>query len=1012
MKKQNILHFWRDIEIFNLPDFNKKAFPLDKNKPFPWEVERETKEGKKWIYTLIFGKIPKRKIINHITNSLESNAINSWEEPVNGHSCISALVLNEEGTPNKKSYALASYISGIKHLKDKEDLSKVADYLSKNQENHEERYNSFNKEDSSSEGKVTWEYIQSEIAFLKKKTPWLEDDINVYLLEKQIPKNDEPDAYFLNSFYLDDLNRLLSDNSNYSETLKQYLTLSEDNENRKDLVLKKDLLLETINPENMSSGKWASSPEYGLYTAQLGAVNTIFSELRNSSGIQGVNGPPGTGKTTLLLDVVAEVIVERAKVISDLGCNGIFEIKGYNKIDKEKGGYINIYNLNQQLRNNFGIVVASNNNSAVENISKELPSKGKIEEKYFPEANYFAECSQDLINEESWGILAGALGNTKNKNSFKYNFWDSGKDEETYKFKSFLESHLNKDAEKENRRAFEKSSNDFHSLLREFEEFKEIASSFHSKLSKFKKYKEEERKLNKKLRKINQELSTHTEEIDKLGKKIKELKEKVNHIQLGIQLLSKQKPFFFFFHKLFSSKKFKEWNKEQEHLYSKYKSLSSQIENYDKELTKKEKEKLNIIKHLEDINRQLSKISNFFISYYKEKDTLIKKDGKYTIKKENLCDLEFQNKGLDEIHLLNPYHSKKIAILRSCIFLKALELHKYAILVNAKKIRHNLISFFDLISGQVKVAKDLSSNLWDSLFLSVPVVSTSLASASRLFPNLDTNQIGWLLIDEAGQATPQSAAGIIQRSKRCVIVGDPLQVEPVVTIPQKLVTDLRTNKNVDVCWSPHATSVQKLADRISIFGTYMGNDNVEEKIWTGFPLRTHRRCENPMFKIANEIAYSNQMVKAIKEDTKDGFIGNSCWFNIEGTSITNDHVVKEEIELLKQKIAKLKTTNYEGDIYVISPFKSVANYCSNVFRKDKKVSSGTIHKFQGKEADVVFIVLGSDPQSPGARNWASKYPNMLNVALTRAKKRCYVIGNQKLWGECSYFDTMLEILNQ
>ena len=316
-----------------------------------------------------------------------------------------------------------------------------------------------------------------------------------------------------------------------------------------------------------------------------------------------------------------------------------------------------------------------------------------------------------------------------------------------------------------------------------------------------------------------------------------------------------------------------------------------------------------------------------------------------------------------------------------------------------------------MTSGWVKVDAEISQNLWDSFFFCVPVVSTTLASAGRLFPNLSKEQIGWLLIDEAGQATPQSAAGIIHRAKRCVIVGDPLQVEPVVTMPEKLTTKIRNEHKVSLNWSPYQVSVQQLADRVSTNGTYMTTGDSDEKIWTGFPLRTHRRCDDPMFSIANEIAYSNQMVNGIDENSKEVFIGKSSWFNVS-TEITlvNKHVILEEITLLQQKIQELRDVGYSGSIYVISPFKSIANYCKNTFRTDEKVSCGTIHKFQGKEANIVFLVLGSNPQSSGARNWASQKPNMLNVALTRAKKRFYVIGNKNLWGSCDYFNVMVNTI--
>ena len=61
---------------------------------------------------------------------------------------------------------------------------------------------------------------------------------------------------------------------------------------------------------------------------------------------------------------------------------------------------------------------------------------------------------------------------------------------------------------------------------------------------------------------------------------------------------------------------------------------------------------------------------------------------------------------------------------------------------------------------------------------------------------------------------------------------------------------------------------------------------------------------------------------------------------------------------------------------------------------------------QGKEADVVILVLGGNPDRPGARRFATREPNLLNVAVTRAKRRLYVIGNRDTWGSEPYFNVL------
>ena len=49
------------------------------------------------------------------------------------------------------------------------------------------------------------------------------------------------------------------------------------------------------------------------------AINIALAEENaGGCGIFSVNGPPGTGKTTLLKDIIAEYVVRRARLLADL----------------------------------------------------------------------------------------------------------------------------------------------------------------------------------------------------------------------------------------------------------------------------------------------------------------------------------------------------------------------------------------------------------------------------------------------------------------------------------------------------------------------------------------------------------------------------------------------------------------------------------------------------------------------------------------------------------------------
>jgi len=110
-----------------------------------------------------------------------------------------------------------------------------------------------------------------------------------------------------------------------------------------------------------------------------------------------------------------------------------------------------------------------------------------------------------------------------------------------------------------------------------------------------------------------------------------------------------------------------------------------------------------------------------------------------------------------------------------------------------------------------------------------------------------------------------------------------------------------------------------------------------------------------------------------------------------------------------------------SDIYVISPFRIVAKEMKRIkqptgieeeeFKRWKENNVGTVHKFQGKEAKAVFFILGADENSAGSITWATREPNLLNVAVTRAKKEFYLIGDKKAFAKFKNLDVVAECMS-
>ncbi|ETT53896.1 hypothetical protein BSK66_12480 [Paenibacillus odorifer] len=238
----------------------------------------------------------------------------------------------------------------------------------------------------------------------------------------------------LNSFYLRELEIVRQEVAQRSEGrgLHHYLNGEDLLEpgSRIDLERRPEHLSAVSSPGQVPLGKWPSG--YHLNLMQQAAVNQIMSRLGEEPGIFSVNGPPGTGKTTLLRDVIAAIIVERA-------CNMV-------SFDNPADAFVRIKSIGQSVINRladsltgYGIIVASSNNGAVENISLELPDEKTIPEFYrsHPGAQYLQSVAKTVYGEHAWGMISARLGNSNNRFKFNRNFWYK-KEDEGFSFRRWL----------------------------------------------------------------------------------------------------------------------------------------------------------------------------------------------------------------------------------------------------------------------------------------------------------------------------------------------------------------------------------------------------------------------------------------------------------------------------------------------------------------------------------------------------------------------------------------------
>ena len=888
-------------------------------------------------------------------------------------------------------------------------------------------------------------YENYNVENVKKITSLILKELNIDKLDEKILKKsfylklfslseeDNNESSFAQmDFYTRDLETIAKADLK-DDSLLSNIIYSKENKNRQKIDDNKEFLKEITLPKNMPIGKWPS--KYNPSLMQAAAIN-ICTSKDYSPNIFSVNGPPGTGKTTLLKEIIADTIVKKAKIIADLNSTDLENIKTNTTISY----YCNYYKIPDELKK-LGIIVSSNNNSAVENISKDLPkaedvlSKDTLTDLFDineHENIYFTKDSENIFgdNPRTWGLISAPYGKKPNIQKILGILPEKTQKNEDFNF-SFGENIPNfKDAVSIFKEKYEKVlkyREDFNSNLKQFFRNKDEIAEINNSSDQISNLKNKIENLIEELKKV-QDNKEYKDSI------LKQKREQKSNIESSYSFFTK------IANKFSGEKnpKILELNKDIEILNEELININKNLRNIENDKDELHK-KIQVLENSKKILKELEEEINMFFKTYSSNENDLKLLERCSDLENFYSDIISNEKTQESC----PWGVEEFNRLREELFACSLSLIE-AYIVNSKGIKANLKLLKLLLSGEnlgysVEERKNVFKECFHTLNLLIPVLSTTFASVSRAFKDFEENELGIVIIDEAGQATPFSAMGLLYRSNRCIIVGDPLQVEPVMTVTSTLIRAIankyelnKLEKEFNIAgkifnYTSPSLSIQTLADYANLYYGKIGETEV------GCPLVVHRRCLSPMFDISNRISYDNRMINKCMPDKKpiDYVLEKNEFIDVKGQEVGNgNHYVKEQgekiIEIIKDCIENREIDVFENskNLYVISPFTTVINGLKNDIKKafkdqdEKKVKDwcdnclGTVHKFQGKEANSVILLLGCDENSKSSAQWAAQAANILNVAATRAKKRFAIIGDLDLWGELNFFKDSKEVLDE
>ncbi|WP_199609563.1 AAA domain-containing protein [Flocculibacter collagenilyticus] len=356
----------------------------------------------------------------------------------------------------------------------------------------------------------------------------------------------------------------------------------------------------------------------------------------------------------------------------------------------------------------------------------------------------------------------------------------------------------------------------------------------------------------------------------------------------------------------------------------------------------------------------------------------------YRYKIYRFGDLKLLNENIFKSIISEYYHrkttelSEEINILEQLLANESFE----SLLKRQSELSNSLFKSF--IAQKYQSIEDTSFNensykrnrdAYECFLNQYPVV---LSTTDSIINNKSENELfDYLIVDEASQVDLLTGFLSLSCAKNIVVVGD-LQQLPHIP-DDSLHDDIDRQFSVINGYSYFHESLLSSLDKLF--------PSVPKTL-----LKEHYRCHPRIIDFCNQKYYDGKLI-AMTSSSTDPFRviktekGNharkppsgSGFINIRELDVINNEVLSDELELSEV-----------NEIGFISPYRAQADQAASRLAVNN-IAADTVHKFQGREKESIIF--------SATANTLTKYmdkPNLLNVAVSRAKKRFTLVTSQNV----------------